>query len=236
MVDLGIIAAGEGIRLKNEGIKVSKPFVKINGVPLIHRIINIAIENGIKSVSCIINENSNDLKDYLTKNNFPVPINLIVKSTKSSLHSLFELSKIISSPFLLTTSDSIFREKDFANYINFAINKDQADGIFATTDFIDDEKPLYIEVDENFRIINFYDENNGYKYVSGGMYFFKKSIKKEVEEAVNSGVVRLRNFQRFLIQNGYGIYAYPFSKIIDVDHVSDIEKAEKFLMNEMETK
>ncbi len=236
MIDLAIIAAGEGSRLKTEGIKVSKPMVNIDGIPLIKRIIDIAINNGITSISCIINENSNDLKDFLTKNKFPIPVKVIVKSTKSSLHSFYELSKIISPPFLLTTADSIFDENEFTTFIDLAMNNNEADAIFAVTDFIDDEKPLYVSVDEKLRIINFQDESEKSHFVSGGLYFFKKSIEEVVEEAVNNDVIRLRNFQRFLIKKGYVICAYPFSKIIDVDHVTDIKKAEEFLMNNMEIK
>jgi len=235
MVDLAIIAAGDGIRLKSEGVKVSKPMVNVNETPLIKRIIDIAVKNGTNSVSCIINENSDDLKDFLTDTDVPVPVNLIVKSTESSLHSLYELSKTISTPFLLTTSDSVFLEKEFTAFINYAMNKSNADAVFAVTDFIDDEKPLYVSVNDDSRIENFYDINNEFEFVTGGLYLFKESIKKEVEEAVGNGVVRLRNFQRYLIKKGYKIDAYPFSKIIDVDHVSDIKKAEIFLNNNMET-
>ena len=39
----------------------------------------------------------------------------------------------------------------------------------------------------------------------------------------------MRNFQRQLVKDGLRLKAYPFSKILDVDHASDIEKAETFL-------
>ena len=39
----------------------------------------------------------------------------------------------------------------------------------------------------------------------------------------------MRNFQRLMISEGLNLKAYPFSKIIDIDHVTDIEKAETFL-------
>ena len=41
----------------------------------------------------------------------------------------------------------------------------------------------------------------------------------------------MRNFQRQLIVDGLRLKAYPFSKILDVDHASDIIKAEAFLNN-----
>ena len=54
-------------------------------------------------------------------------------------------------------------------------------------------------------------------------------IKKEIKEAMESDTKRLRNFLRFLIRKEFRIQAYRFSKIIDVDHISDIEAAESFL-------
>ena len=39
----------------------------------------------------------------------------------------------------------------------------------------------------------------------------------------------MRNYQRHLITEGLTIKAYPFSKIIDVDHADDIRKAEQFI-------
>lgn len=40
----------------------------------------------------------------------------------------------------------------------------------------------------------------------------------------------MRNFQRQLVADRLHLGAYPFSKILDVDHASDIEKAEAFLI------
>ena len=39
----------------------------------------------------------------------------------------------------------------------------------------------------------------------------------------------MRNFQRALIANGMKLKAYVMGKVLDIDHVSDINKAEKFL-------
>lgn len=228
-LNLGIIAAGEGSRLKAEGICLSKPLVPINGIPLIQRIIDITRENGISSTSCIINETSRDLENFLRAYNYSHTFNLIVKSTPSSLHSLHHLNQFLTPPFLLTTADSVFDAEEFASFLNYGMDLEEADGIIAVTDFIDDEKPLYADIDENGRIKNFDDDDNDYEFVTGGLYLFKKNIEREINGAINSGVSRLRNFLRYLIKSEYRLYAYPFSKIIDVDHVSDIVKAEEFL-------
>ena len=39
----------------------------------------------------------------------------------------------------------------------------------------------------------------------------------------------MRNFQRALVRDGLRLQAFPFSKVLDIDHASDIAKAERFL-------
>jgi NDP-sugar pyrophosphorylase family protein len=226
-----IIAAGEGSRLAGEGISVPKPLVKINGTPMIQRIIESAASNNFSSVHCIINSSSVDLKNFLLNNNFGIPVELIVKSTPSSLHSLYELSAHLhDSYFCLSTADTIFRDDEFSNYISYCEdNITEADGILAVTKFIDDEKPLYVKVDNNSDIESFSDNFITSAAVTGGLYFFSPQIIKVIKQAVESGTQRLRNFLKMLPGQGYIIKAYNFSKIIDVDHAGDIKLAENFL-------
>ncbi|MDE6843764.1 MAG: NTP transferase domain-containing protein, partial [Muribaculaceae bacterium] len=52
----GIIAAGEGSRLRQEGVELPKPLVRLDGTPMIERLTDIFVANGAESVSIIINE------------------------------------------------------------------------------------------------------------------------------------------------------------------------------------
>jgi NDP-sugar pyrophosphorylase family protein len=231
-MNYAIIAAGEGQRLKEEGIPASKPLIKVNGVPLIERLINIFIRNGASSISCIINRESTDLLEYLNSLEIPVPFNLVVKSTPSSLHSLYELRIFLSgTPFMLMTTDSIFLERDFQKYLS-AIKQQTNDGVMAVTNFIDDEKPLYVELDEHNMIKQFSDEKTSSNCVTGGIYYFNKNIFPAAENILNSNVYRLRNLLKYLVKDGFNLSAFTFPKMIDVDHVTDIPKAEELLREE----
>ena len=53
---LGIIAAGEGQRLKEEGINVPKPLVKVLGKTLLERVLCISEKYRFDSCNIIINE------------------------------------------------------------------------------------------------------------------------------------------------------------------------------------
>lgn len=224
-----IIAAGEGSRLKSESVDLPKPLVKINNVPMIERLISIAIKNGAESISCITNEEFFDVQEYLKKKTFNVPFNFIIKSTPGSLHSFYELRPFLENKsFCLTTVDTIFAEAEFQNFLA-AAESNNYDGLLAVTDFIDDEKPLCVEINNEMRILRFEDTSNNLKLATGGIYYFSKNIFNVMESAVNAGTKRLRNFLKLLVEKNYNIHAHKFSKIIDVDHVRDIKIAEEFL-------
>ena len=225
----GIIAAGEGSRLRSEGIALPKPLVPVGGVPLIERLIGALVRAGITEISCIVNEYSLDVKKFVEEKHFPVPIRFVVQTTPSSMHSLFALAPHLSDgQFLLSTVDAIFDEAELARYLRAAEGRPEADGILAVTDFVDDESPLYASVDDAWRITAF-SKSERSRWVTGGLYIFSPRVFREIDPVLGAGVERLRNFLGHLIQRGYRIEAFPFSKMIDVDHVSDIQTAEELL-------
>lgn len=227
-----IISAGEGSRLSQEGVALPKPLVQLNGVAMIDRLIQIFVRNGADKVVIIINNESPLTKEHLAKlqAEATVPLEVVVKTTPSSMHSFYELNSYLKDDkFCLTTVDTIFREEEFSTFIE-AFKQSDKDGYMAVTDFIDDEKPLYISTDEALNITGFHDEAiSGCRYISGGIYCLTPTAVKTLLGCMEKGMSRMRNFQRQLVADGLKLKAYPFTKILDVDHASDIVKAENFL-------
>lgn len=229
-----IIAAGEGSRLVSEGIATPKPLVRIQGLPMIERLIRIFAANDADSISVIVNREMTEVQNFLQnwasdENLTRLGIrkfNLVVESTPSSMHSFYCLSKVIDADFVcLTTVDTIFKASDFTAFIGRA---DGNEGLFAVTPFIDDERPLYVEVDGK-RITGFHDRGN-FPLVSGGIYCLEtKKAFPILEECIKNGYSRMRNYQRALLEAGINIEAFVFPKILDIDHADDISKAEAFL-------
>ena len=225
----GIIAAGEGSRLKSEGITVPKPLVEVNGVPLIERLLRSFIRSGISEVVCIINEESREVKRFVEERDLNIPVRFVVQSTPSSMHSLFALAPhLIDGRFLLSTVDPVFDDTEFSRFLEYAQQRKNADGVLAVTSFIDDENPLYVQLDASRRIRGF-SKSDRMKWVTGGLYFFSPGIFKEVKNVLNQRIERLRNFLAYLVQHGYVLEGFAFSKIVDVDHVQDIQTAESLL-------
>ena len=230
-----IIAAGEGSRLAQEGIVAPKPLVKIQDETLIDRLIRIFMANGGEEIDVICNGLTQLVAHHLERiqqqglGGKAVSLKWIQKTTPSSMHSFYELSRFLKDePFCLTTVDTIFDETDFAAYIS-AFKASDKDGMMAVTDYIDDEKPLYVGTDQNMHITGFFDTPNDCHYISGGIYCLKPKAIQTLEDCMEAGLSRMRNFQRQLVKDGLELQAYRFGKILDVDHADDIQKAEKFL-------
>ena len=233
-MNYAIIAAGEGSRLAQEGVRKPKPLVELNGEPMIGRLINVFTRCNAESVSVIVNNEMKEVKAYLDTLRLSVPFNVVVKSTPSSMHSFFELSRVMrKGKFCLTTVDTIFRDDDFARYIAAFEADAVSDGMMAVTPYIEDEKPRYVDVDEDMNIKAFRDEAyEGARFISGGVYALSDKAIDVLDDCMSRGVARMRNFQRALIDAGLSLKAYAIDKIVDVDHAGDIEVAERFLRGE----
>lgn len=226
-----IIAAGEGSRLMSEGVALPKPLVPICGEPMIDRLVRIFTENGADEICIIVNRLHPQTEAHvrhLMAQPGHAPIRLAVETTPSSMHSFNVLAPWLEdAPFCLTTVDTIFREDDFAAYIR-AFRQGQG-GLMAVTDYIDDEKPLYVGTDADLRISGFHDSDEGDRYISGGIYALQPEAIATLRRCMAEGRSRMRNFQRALVEDGLELHAWPMSKVLDVDHASDIAKAEAFL-------
>ena len=85
---------------------------------------------------------------------------------------------------------------------------------------------------DDFTIRGFFDTADypaTKRYVSGGIYGLTSKTLEVLEHCMHNGESRMRNFQRALVAEGLRLKAYPFTKVLDIDHKSDLEKAEKFV-------
>lgn len=235
-----IIAAGEGSRLAAEGVTAPKPLVEVCGEKLVDRLIRIFMHNGAEEICVVCNDRmplvGRHLHDIAANgiNGVQVPLRIRIKSTPSSMHSFAELSPLLTGqPFVLTTVDTIFREEEFADYIQKFRQAlaDGFDGMMGVTNYIDDEKPLYVATDTGLNITGFLDSDPQQQcaFISGGIYGLAPNALGTLHACMERGESRMRNFQRGLISDGRRLKAYTFSKVLDIDHASDIAKAEAFV-------
>ena len=234
-----IIAAGEGSRLAGEGVATPKPLVRVGGEELLGRLVRVFAENDAQEIAVICNERMTAVADYLQglrcrgTDGHNISLRVMVRTTPSSMHSLHALSPWLTDgqPLVVTTVDTIFREDDFAEYVG-AFRKALADGsdaLMGVTRHIDDEKPLYVAVDDDGRVTGFYDDAHGCRHVSAGIYGLTAPCLRVLDDCVARGERRMRNFQRALVAEGLQVRAFDMGMVMDVDHAEDIAKAERML-------
>ena len=236
-----IIAAGDGSRLAQEGVTEPKPLVKVRGERLIDRLIRIFMGNNATEIIVICNEQMSDVASHLKMiqddglNGRHVPLRFVIKSTPSSMHSFYELCHFLrDEPFILTTVDTIFDESEFHDYVLSFQDKiaHGTDALMGVTDYIDDEKPLYVGVDNVMRINGYYDTPQADShFISAGIYGLTAPSLNILEACIEKGESRMRNFQRALVADGLRIEAFPLTKVFDIDHIDDIRKADEGVNN-----
>lgn len=237
-MNYGIIAAGEGSRLSQEGVAEPKPLVRLQGQHLVDRLTGIFLRHDAERIAIICNAHTPEVRLHLEEmqreglNGQHVPLRLVVKTTPSSMHSLYALrDSLQGGPFVVTTVDTIFPEAAFGDYLRCLKEslEEGYDGVMGVTAYVDDEKPLYVGADENNNVTGFYDTRSGCHLVSAGIYGLDEKAWQTLDRCIARGESRMRNFQRALIKDGRRLKAFVFDKVIDIDHATDIKKAEDLL-------
>lgn len=225
-----IIAAGLGERLRGAGIVEPKPLVRVAGTPLIDYALGAIVAAGLTEVACIVNELSSGIEDHCRENWPQLAFSFIRRTTPSSMESLFTLSPLLQDDrFLLLTTDSIFAPAVVTDFLAAANRRNDADGVLALADFVDDEKPLWTRVGEAGRITALGDTARGSGLVTAGFYVFDPAIFDEIDAARKARFSALRQFLGHLLERGYEVYGELVGKTVDVDRPEDIAVAESFV-------
>ena len=219
----GIISAGEGSRLASEGFSQPKPLVPICGVPMVERLICIMQSCGADNIAVIVNGENPDTVSLLKS----MPVDLVVKKTPTPMHSLMELAPYLEGDrFCVTTVDTVFSADRFRAMMEEFSNT-SFDGLMGVTSLIDDEKPLYVDVDREMMIKGFHDSQDGCRFVSAGIYALKTKALDVLKGCLDSGQTRMRFFQRQLLEAGMRLKAFDMGQVVDVDHVGDVLRAQE---------
>ena len=224
----GILAAGRGERLRNHA--PLKPLAVVGGETLIERVLKSMAEAGASEVVVIVNEDSEVVRDQVTKKKWPFALRWIVKTTPSSMHSFLRLVEALASdesdgPFLVSTVDTVAGPNAYAEFMERA-RPESAAVTLALTSPSDDEKPLLVRLANGESRIAAFGEG---EYATAGVYAVRPIILIEAEEARRDGLDALRKFFGRLLERGYPLAGIPISRSIDVDHPADVETAEAFL-------
>ena len=221
----GIIAAGDGARLRANGWTGSKAMAPVGGLPLIDHALNRFAANGIVQVSVIINETSVDCRDHLMARRRAPAIHLIVRTTASSFASFALLAAWLAGErAVITTVDAIMPRNAFAQFLAGAARL-PVDAIgLGVTRHVEDETPLWAEldpIDGRIRRIG----GCPAAHVTAGFYALPAHMPMLAEAQFD----RLRDYLGHLVETGRPVYGIELPKVLDVDRPEDLAQAEQAL-------
>jgi NDP-sugar pyrophosphorylase family protein len=218
----GIIAAGEGSRLRQAGWTVPKPMVPVAGVPLIESTIRNFMAAGISRLSIIVNEQERECAAWVLGRFSGLDLRMIVKTTASSLESFREVARAPEDGrMLVSTVDAWCRPADFARFVSSARCRPREATVLAVTPLVDDEKPLGVGMSADGRVTALGLASPA--LVTAGVYLVSERARR-LEPPSHLG--RLREYLGWLLDSGEPMFGEVIETVVDVDRAEDVALAE----------
>jgi len=227
-----ILSAGKIVE-ELEGIFGSIPsgLIPINGKPVIFRIIDKLLEEGLSKISITIGFKKEQLITILEERyGKKVKLNFVdVDYTKSPGNSILEsFKKIFDEKLLVILGDTLIEEN-----ISFLIKKDE-DFVLTSKNFIHPEKWCVIKQNKGY-IETIFDKKKGLEKNSNlealiGVYYFSNLNElKDLTKNLNSGKIEISNLIEEYKQK------YPVKTILckqwyDVGHIENYYASKKVLL------
>ncbi len=218
----GVIAAGHGTRLRADGYRVSKPMTPVDGQPLIGHALDRFRTVGIRGATVIINEGSDDCRQWLSDYGQDFDLDVIVRTTPSSYAS-FELvaARLAGVPAVITTVDVIMPVDAFQQFVNSAASLPSDAVVLGLTAHVDDENPLWATMDEGGRIRGLGGDQGD--YVTAGLYWLPAHRGPEPSTRFD----RLRDYLKWLVDERRPVYGVVLPLVFDIDRAHDVKAAEQ---------
>ena len=218
----GIIAAGLGSRLRADGHHGSKAMALVSGRPLIAHALDRFRAAGVREVSIIINETSDDCGSWLRDHAQAFDVDLIVRSTPSSYASFRVVAdRLAHAPALVTTVDAIMPPDGFETFVKSAQGVGDDAVVLGLTDHVDDENPLWATIDSADGRIRRLGADAG-SHVTAGLYW----LPARMPAAPDAKFARLRDYLKWLVEEHQPVRGVVLPLVFDIDRARDIEAAE----------
>src|SRR5216117_3124248 len=223
-----ILAGGRGSRLAADGVETAKALVEVAGRPQIVNLVETFTELGCDSITCMV-------RDGIPVD-LPTPARAVVRTcrTPSSLHTLVAgLAIVPPGPVFCSMVDTVMPPADWHRLYR-GVTERLAGGslaVLAVTPFVDEELPLYVTRSADGLATGIFDTPpppGAPLLVTGGVYGLSHEARRLAAVAVAS-LHRMRAFLRLLVELRAPVAMVEVPRIIDLDHKSDLEAAERWL-------
>jgi NDP-sugar pyrophosphorylase family protein len=218
----GIIAAGQGTRLRAGGYGVSKPMVPVARRPLIELALERFRAGRIRRLTIIINETSDDCRRWIEDHAHDFDLELIVRTTSSSYAS-FQIvaDRTAGVPAVITTVDSVMAVGTFCGFVRSAARCARDAIALGLTEYVEDDDPLWADLDMTSGRIRRLGGNSG-THVTAGVYWLP--ARRTAPPRIN--FARLRDYLGWLVAEGGSVCGIVLPRVFDIDTIHDVAAAE----------
>jgi NDP-sugar pyrophosphorylase family protein len=219
----GIIAAGEGNRLRAAGWTSPKPLVPVAGRAMLDHVLDNFRTAAIQRLSIIFNERDTACVDWLAAQARDLDLDVVVQTTPSSFASFRIIAgRLAGARSVISTVDAWIAGRGFSDFVA-AASRLPADAVgLGVSERVDDEKPLWVDLDERDRRVRSLGGPKG-SHVTAGLY----ALPAAMPFPENTEFARLRDYLRWVVNSGRPTYGVPVGEVIDLDRAADIAAAEK---------
>jgi NDP-sugar pyrophosphorylase family protein len=228
----GVIAAGEGSRLAASHPGTIKPLVPVAGRPLSHWIVGALTGAGAGRLAVLTNSRGTALPPSLTRAFPEAAFDFLSADTASSFESFRLVARRLAEreeAFLISTVDALAPAEDVKRFWT-ECRAARSDAGLALTAHVDDEKPLWADVDEAGLVTAVGDDARTKRRVTCGLYYMTRAAAARLPEA--AAHARLRDYWRTMVGEGARVSGPTLSKTLDVDRPEDVAAAEAYLTAE----
>jgi NDP-sugar pyrophosphorylase family protein len=228
----GVIAAGEGSRLAQSHPGAVKPLIPVAGKPLSHWVVGALRAAGARELTVLTNSRGAAVPPSLSSAFPDLSFDFATADTASSFESFRLVARRLAArheAFLVSTVDAIAPAADVARFWA-ECRAARADAGLALTAHVNDEKPLWADVDEAGLVSAVGEDARTRRRVTCGLYYLTRAAAARIPEA--SAHARLRDYWRALVSAGARVSGPTLSKTLDVDRPEDVAAAEAHLTTE----
>ncbi len=225
----GIIAAGEGSRLSH--LSVVKPLAPVAGKPLINWVVDGLAFAGCERITVLTNSKGTAVPPSLSTAFPKTKFDFVTADTASSFESFRLVSLRLAeteSDFVVSTTDALIKQEDVKRFVA-ECRASRCDAGLALTGHVDDENPLWADIDEVGLVTGLGTNAKTKRFVTCGLYYMTKLAAGRLPAAAEHQ--RLRDYLSSITAT-LRVAGVVLSKTLDVDRPSDLSMAEQFLTAE----
>ena len=225
-----LLAAGHGRRLANHLQGMPKFRLTLKGEPLLLHQARNFLRLGVRELAIVVRPEHAALANNILSKENAIPKFFLVHSQSETGFGSFQLGskRLGATRYFLGMIDSVLVDKELGEFRTYCTGH-HGDFVVGCTDYIDDEKPTYVVLDDDGRVIDVGRQCGPSSYVTAGYYLCPANFSIQSSFAADQGVNSLSDYLGFYTRHHGPGYPFVFHNMIDVDTIQDLRLAEKQL-------